>query len=191
MKIENNKKIIITWMVLIFFVPIILTIVMALQWETNNSIIMLIIIGIIWLIAIAIAISILKGKKQNPYPSYYLVDYNTLIKYMREEEQFSFDNNLEASFHYYLYQDKEKIEVQSWHYIASRFEDEKKKGNIYYWNKEEYSSLDNLINSKIKRTDDIILIELIDSSSTILDEYKNNHKELDVVSYIENNKKSN
>lgn len=180
-----TKKDLFIWLIMIFFVPIILTIVMILQWDPENAIVMSCIIGVVWLIAIIITYFVLKEVKNNPYPFSYLIDYDTLINYMQEEEQFCFDNKLEASFHFYLYQGKEKIEVQSWHYSSSNFETERSKGNIYYWNKEEFYSLDSLIDNKIKKFDGYVLVELIDCDNVKLNEFKNNHKELDVAAYIE------
>ena len=177
-----TKKNIFGWLVLIYIVPIILTIVMISQWDESNSTIMAIIIGIVWLIAIVITFFTVRSVKNNPFPLSYLVDYDTLIKYMQEEEKFSLDNNLEAGFHYYLYHDNDKTEIQSWHYIFSNFDSEKAKGNVYYWNKEEFNSLESLIENKLKNFNNgnYIKIELIDSNNAMLDEYKKNHPDLDV-----------
>ncbi len=144
-----------------------------------------IVLGIIWLIAIVISCVVLIYNKKNPYPFFYLVDYETLIQYMKKEEEFAFTNQLEAGFHYYLYQNNNKIEIQAWYNVFSKFESEKIKGNIYYWDKEEFDSLNNLIESHIKPFDGYILIELIDADDVMLNKFKENHKELDVVSYVE------
>lgn len=185
MNIAITKKNIFVWLILTYIVPIILSIVMLSQWDEKNAILMTIIICIIWLIALVITFFIIREVRNNPYPFSYLVDYETLVKYMREEEKFSFDNSLEAGFHYYLYYDNEKIEIQSWHYIFSSFDSEKNKGNIYYWDKEEFDSLESLIENKIKKFSGYILIELIDSDNAMLNDFRNNHKELDVNKYIE------
>ncbi len=186
MKIAITKKSLIPLLVLIFASPIIISIVMIFQWNPENGILMGVIIGIIWAFAFFTSYICIKEVKNNPYPFSYLLDYETLIKYMKEEEKFSFDNKLEGGFHYYLYQNNEKIEVQAWYYTFSSIESEKEKGNIYYWNKEEFNSLDSLIENKIKRFDGYILIELIDSDNKMLNDFKETHKELDVVKYIEN-----
>ena len=188
MKLGLTKKSLLLFLIFIYIVPIIISIVMLFQWNANNGILMFSVIGIIWIFAIVISYFCIKEVKNNPYPFSYLLDYDTLIKYMNEEEKFSFDNQLEAGFHYYLYQNEKKIEVQAWHYIFSDIEEEKNKGNRYYWDNEEFSSLDSLIENKIKKFDGYILVELIDSDNVMLNDFKKNHKELDVAKYIENSK---
>lgn len=182
MDISINKKNLAMWLCLVFVAPIILTVVMLFQQDENGGVVMGIIIGVVWLIAVGIACYMIKEAKGNPYPFSYLVDYETLIKYMKEEEKLSLENSLEAGFHYYFYRGNEKNEVQSWHYTFS--DSEKDKGNVYYWNKEEFGSLDDLINNKIAKFDDYVLIELIDSNNSVLDDFKKNHQELDIVKFI-------
>lgn len=168
-----------------FIVPIMLTIIMLFQYDSKNALIMISTLCIIWLIAFIITYFIIKGYKNNPYPFSYLVDYDTLIKYMKEEENYCMEDKLVAGFHYYIYLTNEKIEVQAWHYSFSNIASEKSKGDIFYWNKEEFNSLESLIKNKIKQYDGHVLIELIDSDNKMLNEYKNNHEELDVKAYIE------
>lgn len=185
MKLGITKNDIFIWLILTYFFPILSTILMIFQWDENNQIFMIVFICIVWLIALVLTFFMVREVKNNPYPLSYLVDYETLIKYMKEEEKFSFDNSLEAGFHYYLYYNKEKIEIQSWHYIFSSFDSEKSKGNIYYWGKEKFDSLESLIENKIKNFSGYMLIELIGSDNAMLNDFRNNHKELDVNKYIE------
>lgn len=180
MDVKIHKKNLKLWLLLIFFCPIILTIVMILQWDKDNLIFMSIIIGVIWLLAIIIATNSIKEAKNNPYPFFYLVDYNTLLKYMKSDDEFSFQHNLEASFHFYLYKNSQKIEIQSWH-----FTDNNQK-NIYYYNKEEFNNLDDLVNQRLKGLNSPILIELIDGDNVMLNNYKKEHPELNIIDYIEN-----
>ena len=188
--IPISKKDSYIWLALIYIVPIIISVVMILQWDNNNALIMGIVLFIVWLIAIIISVLILKEVKKNPYPFSYLVDYDTLIKYMREEENFSIENNLESGFHYYLYLNNEKVEVQSWYFSFSKIEEEAAKGSVYYWNKEEFNSLDSLIENKLGRFDNYVLIELIYSDNVMLNEYKKSHPELDIEKYIEELKRT-
>ena len=188
---HSAKEDMIIGIIITFIVPIILTIVMVLQWDKNNAVIMGIVIAIIWLIAFLITYFVVKSAKKNPYPFSYLVDYDTLINYMSAEDKFSKENNLEAGFHFYMYQKNERVELCSWYYSFSSIESERVKGNIYYYNKEEYTSLEDLINTKIPRFSDYILIELIEADNVTLNKYKEEHKELDVKSYIENMKNQN
>lgn len=180
MDVQIHKRNLKLWLLLIFFCPIILTIVMILQRDKDNSILMSIIIGVIWLLAIIIATNSIKEAKNNPYPFFYLVDYNTLLKYMKSDDEFSFQHNLEASFHFYLYKNSQKIEIQSWH-----FTDNNQK-NIYYYNKEEFNNLDDLVNQRLKGLNSPILIELIDGDNVMLNNYKKEHPELNIIDYIEN-----
>jgi len=186
MNVYITKKNVVKWVVCVDIVPTVITMVMILQWNSNNTTLMTIIVGIIWLIAIIVNVLLFKEASGNPYPLSYLVDYDTLIRYMKEEEKVSLDNSLEAGFHYYLYSNNEKNEVQAWYHTFSNDESEKAKGNIYYWNKEEFNSLENLVENKIQRYEGHILIELIDSDNVMLNEYRSSHPELNVVNYIEN-----
>ena len=140
---------------------------------------------IVLLISIIISIIVLFNKNTNKYPFHYVVDYDILIDYLKQEEQFSKENNLEAGFHFYFYQGKEKHEVMAWHFGASQFESERKKGSIYYWDEKQYSSLESLIKDKIKWFDNYVLIELIDSDSSMLNEYRKQHKDLNAWLYLE------
>ncbi|MEE3342889.1 MAG: hypothetical protein VZS44_02240 [Bacilli bacterium] len=193
MNIRNSNNKSIGWLIATFIVPIFITIIMLLQWDEKSATVMGIIIAIIWVIAIAIAISIIKDdkkeKKEDPYPFKYVVDYDTLINYMKKEDEFSTINKLEASFHFYLYLNKEKNEIQSWHFTESNDTKEQAKGITYYWNKEEYATIDKLIEQKLKNINYPILIELIDSDNELLNNYKKNHPEIDIAKYIENNYK--
>ena len=142
MDVQIHKKNLKLWLLLIFFCPIILTIVMILQWDKDNSILMSIIIGVIWLLAIIIATNSIKEAKNNPYPFFYLVDYNTLLKYMKSDDEFSFQHNLEASFHFYLYKNSQKIEIQSWHFTDN---------NIVYEIDKTSSELSDAISKDLKK----------------------------------------
>ncbi|MCR4581122.1 MAG: hypothetical protein K5666_01240 [Bacilli bacterium] len=187
MKKKIKKDNVLALILAILFVPVVLTIVLILDWDPNNAVIMCSIIGVIWLFAILIIVfELIAAKKHpNPYPLFYLIYYDDLIKYLRGEELFSLDNKLEAGFHLYIYQGIEKNELQAWYFTNSNFEDERVKGNKYYFNKEEFDSLDALINNKIPYFDGAILIEICDLGSVSLDEYKKSHPELNVEEYIE------
>lgn len=185
MKKGSTNKTLIIFLALIYVIPIFLSIVILSQFDANNSGIMLTIIGIVWIIAFILTYFLIKEFKNNPYPLSYLVDYETLITYMKEEEKFSYDNNLEAGFHYYLYQNGQKVEIEAWHYIFANNEIDKAKGNIYYYNNEEFNSMESLIENRIRYFEGYILIELVDTDNTMLNNYKKAHPELDVVKHIE------
>ena len=131
-----------------------------------------------------VVVSVIEAKK-NPYPFTYLVPYDVLLKYMEVEEQSAFQYDAEISFHYYLYQNGQKNEILSWHYASSADVNEKIKGNVVYFNQEEYDTYEAFL-SKIDKTK-LICIELIDVNSAFLQEFKKSHPELDVAGYIESN----
>lgn len=191
MKIKPQKVYLKYCYAFLFFIPILLTILYFVQWhKENGQAIIISIILITWILAIVLSVIATIKFTKDPYPFHYLVDYDTLINYLKDEEIFSFENKLEASFHLYLYQEKQRHEIQSWHHNFSTFEDEKTKGHIIYYNGEEISNLDEFIANKLPRYEGYLLIELIDCDSVKLNEYKANHPELDVVAYIENYNKN-
>ena len=189
MKIRFTKDGLIAWFAIVYLPTIFLTFLMISQWEENGHILGIYIIGGFWLLDIIVTIYTLIDQKSDPHPFAYLVDYETLIKYMREEDKFCIENKLEAGFHYYLYNKNRKTEIEAWYYTFSRFDSEKSKGDIYYYKKEEFYSLEDLIKNKIKKFDGYVLIELIDSDNVMLNDFRKKHKELNVKKYIKELKK--
>lgn len=182
----KSKKDLFIWLGMIYFCPAIITFAAFMNKDFDK--ISIIIITITWLLCTLLAIYFIIDYRK-PYKFFYLLDYETFINYMKEEEKFCVDNNLEAGFHYYLYQNNIRVEVQAWYHGFSNINEEQQKGTIYYWNKEECNvPLENFIESKINKNNNLILIELIDSDSITLNKFKDSHKELDIGKYIiENN----
>ncbi|MBP5674706.1 hypothetical protein J6W91_00030 [Candidatus Saccharibacteria bacterium] len=82
-----------------------------------------------------------------------------------------------------IYFNNEKHHIQIWNHAASSFDDEKAKGVIFYCDDEEFKQLDELFNAKLADLPEYFKIELIDSDSEDLKEYKNSHPELKVEDY--------
>ena len=120
---------------------------------------------------------------------FYVVDINVLKEFLNDELKFTLENNLEASSHLKLYYKGEKHTIQVWNHAASNFADEKAKGLIVYYDDIEYKSIEELFenaiisNIKLKDIKDYFKIELIDSDSVFLNEYKDQHPELNVEDY--------
>ena len=119
----------------------------------------------------------------------YVVDINTLVEYINEELKFSLENNLEASAHCNIYYNGEKHEIQVWNHAASNFKTEQEKGLIVYYDDLEFKSVNDLMenamiaNIKLKEINEFFKIELIDTDSVFLNDYKKNHPELNVENY--------
>lgn len=112
---------------------------------------------------------------------YYIVDEETLKKYLDDELNFSLENKLEASSNLYIYLNGEKHHIQVWNHAESEFD--KEKGLVFYYDSEEYKSLEELYNSKLNNLPNYFKIELIDMDNNFLNEYKKNHPELKVEDY--------
>lgn len=125
----KSKKGLFIWLAMIYFCPAIITFVAFMNKEVDK--VSIIIITIFWLLCTLLAIYFIIDFRK-PYKFFYLLDYETFINYMKEEEKFCIDNKLEAGFHYYLYQNNIKIEVQAWYYVFSNINEEQQKGTIYY-----------------------------------------------------------
>lgn len=114
---------------------------------------------------------------------YYVVDEATFKKYLENELNFALENNLEASANLYIYLNGEKHHIQIWNYTESNLEEDREKGLIIYYDEEEYKTLEELYNSRLSILPLYFKIELIDSDDNFLNEYKKNHKELNVNDY--------
>ncbi|MBE6149258.1 MAG: hypothetical protein E7170_00865 [Firmicutes bacterium] len=114
---------------------------------------------------------------------YYVVDEKTLRKYLKDELDFSLDNRLEASANLNIYLNCEKHHIQIWNFAESNWEEEKSKGLIIYYDKEEFKTLEELYNSKLNNLPEYFKIELIDADSVFLNNYKKAHPELKIDNY--------
>lgn len=116
---------------------------------------------------------------------FYIVDIETLKKYLELELQFSLENNLEASANLNIYINQKKHHILIWNYSASNFKEEQLKGLIIYYDDEEFKNLNDLYSKYLNSLTEYFKIELIDSDSTFLNEYKKNHPELKLDNYKE------
>ena len=114
---------------------------------------------------------------------YYIVNGEVLKTYLKNELDFSLENNLEASANLYIYLNNEKHHVQIWNHSASDFKEEQEKGLIVYYDKEEFKTLEELYNSKLVDLPEFFKIELIDMDNQYLNDYKKNHPELKIENY--------
>ena len=108
----------------------------------------------------------------------YIVDIDTLEKYLKRELEFSLKNDLEASADLNLYVNAKKHHIQIWNYTASKFESEREKGLVFYYDEEEFRTLEDLMSQKLDNLPDYFKIELILGDDVGLNEYKRNHPEL-------------
>ena len=119
----------------------------------------------------------------------YVVDINTFKEYLEFELKFSMENNLEASAHCNIYYNGEKHQVQVWNYQASTFIDEQVKGLVVYYDEAEYKSINQLMEeatifeTKLKDINGYFKIEVLDTDSEFLNNYKKDHPELKVEDY--------
>ena len=120
---------------------------------------------------------------------FYVVDINTLKESLNEELKFTLEHNLEASAHLNIYYKGEKHTIKIWNYAGGKFSLEKSKGLIVYYDDIEYKSIEELMenaiiaNTKLKEINEYFKIELLDADSVFLNDFMNNHPELNVEDY--------
>lgn len=114
---------------------------------------------------------------------YYVIDEETLKKYLEKELNFSLENNIEASANINIYLNGEKHHVQIWNYEGSNFKSEQEKGLIFYYDKEEYNTLEALCRTRLNNLPQYFKVELIDMDNEILREFKEQHPNLSVKDY--------
>lgn len=114
---------------------------------------------------------------------FYVIDMDTLQKYLQEELDFSLSNNLEASADLNLYVNGEKHHIQIWNYAASSFKSEKVKGLVIYYDKDEYRTLEELYRNKLNNIPKYFKIEVPNFDNQKLEKYKEEHPELKIEDY--------
>lgn len=114
---------------------------------------------------------------------FYVIDKDVLKDYLSQELDYAVSNNLEACANLYIYLSGKKHNITIWNYEASKNLEEKNKGVIFYYNDEEYKSLDELYERRIDSLNGFFKVELPDFDSKFLNEYKEAHPELKVEDY--------
>ncbi len=184
--IKSNKLWDKIGIIFVFIVPIILTIVLLLDKEKNP--IFIAVVVCVWIIAIIIAYSIIKGQKKDKYQFYYLIDYDTLLKYIEEEKRFTQEEGTKNGFNIVLNGFRIFPEGDMGEIFAAYNEEEFKNKNFIidkcYWNKEEFNSIEEMLDNKIVDKTKPILVGS-DSDHIFLKTFKKEHPEYDVVKYIE------
>lgn len=110
--------------------------------------------------------------------STYIVDEETLRKYLKKEIDFSLEHNLEASADFNIYLHGEKHHIQLWNFGASRYKDEQVKGFLFYFDEKEYPTIEELMKYELGHLPKYFKIELTLSDDVFLNEYKDKHPEL-------------
>lgn len=126
-----------------------------------------------------------KWKKKREEKFCYIVDINTLRKYLEHENKFIIEHHCEAGANLNIYINQEKHHIQTWNYMASDDQLEQAKGLINYYDEKEYQTIDELINNHLNNMDTYFKIKLLEGDSVILNEYKANHPELKLENYDE------
>ena len=117
---------------------------------------------------------------------FYVVNEETLKKYLQNEVNFSIENELEASADLNIYFNNEKHHIQ----ILVNTEENtvidkevEKSITIYYDDTDEYNSLDGFYSSCLNNLPEFFKIELINTDDAFLNEFKKAHPELNVEDY--------
>ncbi len=108
----------------------------------------------------------------------YIIDLDTLKKYLKREIEFSIKENLQASADLNIFLNGEKHHIQVWNFSASDDPEEKKKGLIIYFNDTGYKNINELIERELRFLPEYFKIELTLSDDAFLNEYKARHPEL-------------
>ena len=114
---------------------------------------------------------------------FYVVDEETLKKYLEKELNFSMDERLESSANLNIYLNQEKHQIQIWNYKESSFPEEQEKGLVIYYDDKEYKTLEEMYQKELNNLPNYFKIELIDTDDIELNNYKKSHPELNIKNY--------
>ena len=103
---------------------------------------------------------------------FYVIDEETLKKYLEKELNFSLNERLEASANLNIYLNKEKHHLQIWNYKESSFPEEQAKGLVIYYDDKEYKTLEEMYQKELNNLPNYFKIELIDTDDIELNNYK-------------------
>lgn len=122
----------------------------------------------------------------------YVIDVQALEKYLNTELQFSLENELEACVDCNIFYKGEKHSIYIWNYVASSIKSEKEKGLSVTFDKQEYNTIDSLLNNAVMGNTrlidikDYFVIGLNNIDSDFLQQYKAQHPALKVEDYKQN-----
>ena len=113
----------------------------------------------------------------------YIVDKETLIKFLNEQIEFAKNNNLEMIEELNIYFNDSKYLLSLYDYSYSNEENEREKGISVLFENKEYKTVNNLfengiINGIYLRDIKYFKIELIYGDNINLNKYRENHPEL-------------
>lgn len=119
----------------------------------------------------------------------YVVNAKALEGYLNSELQFSIENELEACVNCDIMFKGEKHSIVIWNFMASDIKSEKEKGISITFDKQEYDTIENLLNNavvantKLADIKEYFIINLNDIDSKFLMDFKEQHPELNVEDY--------
>ncbi|MBQ3257068.1 MAG: hypothetical protein IJA67_06630 [Oscillospiraceae bacterium] len=121
----------------------------------------------------------LKDKLDQGRP--YIVDEETLRAYLQSEIDFSLAHNLESVADLYIHHNGQKHDLMIWNFAASRDREERNKGLLFYYDDEEFLSIDDLFAKRLTRLSGYFKIELKLGDSVFLNQYRDQHPELSTM----------
>ena len=119
----------------------------------------------------------------------YVVNIKVFEEYLRQNLQFSIENNLEACVDINLYYKGEKHAINIFNFGASSSKKEQEKGISVMFDNVEYKTIDNFLNTAVinntKLIDfkDYFVIKLLYMDDAYLNEFRDSHTELKVEDY--------
>lgn len=114
---------------------------------------------------------------------YYIVDYDTLISYLNNSEEFAVECNLVLVEQLNLFYANQKYQIMVCNLAASEDKSERYKGIVYYVDDEEISDFNDWISQKLGGLRGYFKIELVNGDSVELNNYMHNHPELNIEDY--------
>lgn len=111
---------------------------------------------------------------------FYMVDLETLKTFLEQECRFAEEHKLELAANLYVYVGQEKHHILIGNDSASLDDDMPVQGWVYAYDDMEFSSLETLINQKLRFLPPYFKINLPDGDSVFLNEYKAAHPELKI-----------
>lgn len=108
----------------------------------------------------------------------YIVNKEVFREFLNQEINFSEENDLESVTDLTIFINGEQHNICIWDFTKSNFKSEQVKGKIFYFDKLEYRTLDELWINHIESINGNFKIILTYTDSKFLNEYRSNHPDL-------------
>ncbi len=126
----------------------------------------------------------LSKHKNSEWFYYYVVDYDTLIAFMNDEEAIANENHETYGKPIGFMFNGDYHNLNTFYNKNSNDPNEQQLGTTYSWDLDPVESLELLLKNEVFRANRYVLIKVERPDSKILDQFKNNHPEISIDDYV-------